>query len=80
MARIRWAARHVVHSVSCAREPDKDRWKQAIKVPKAAKPKKAMLEQIQAARCRKIRRASFPLALKHGHHGNLHLPSPSCVL
>merc|ERR1712060_490644 len=27
-------------SLDRAREPDRDRWKQAIKVPKAAKPKK----------------------------------------
>ena len=75
--RLRWygsdatAAHRTVHSALHAREPDKDRWKQAIKVPKAAKPKKAMLEQVQlqAAKCRKEfrghGRGSFPLAWKH---------------
>ncbi|CAE7193699.1 Rpf2 [Symbiodinium sp. CCMP2592] len=68
------AAQGAVHSALNAREPDKDRWKQAIKVPKAAKPKKAMLDQVhlQAARCRKEfrgqGRGGFPLAWKHCHH------------
>lgn len=39
-----------IHTITIDREPDKDRWKQAIKVPKAAKPKKAMLRVVWSVR------------------------------